>query len=301
MTPSRSPAPLHRRMAALTTALALAASLLTGLASPVRASASSARDATQLLELINRERASDGDRALTLHSRLSALARAHSREMARNAGSGCSGASLHHRRPSDRGVGSRAEYVGENVGCNAAEGMSEARQTQWLHELLMDSPTHRRNILEDRASHVGIGTYRDGEHGLWVTQVFVELDDDTPRGAPQARRPADAPAPEDARPPSGAESAGSPRTDSRDPEPAATGPPGTAPESPPGQAREPDPDPPRDTTPSPVTQASRPADPPELLTTLLDRTDRSGPTAAVLDRVSGLIGVLRSLWIVLTG
>ena len=58
--------------------------------------------------------------------------------------------------------------VGENVG----RGPSVAA----LHEALMDSPSHRDNILDERYTQLGIGiARRDG--AVWVTQVFRTPED----------------------------------------------------------------------------------------------------------------------------
>ncbi|MFO7962123.1 MAG: CAP domain-containing protein [Nitriliruptoraceae bacterium] len=125
-----------------------------------------------LVSALNSARASQGLPALEIAGELTSVARSHSRVMA-------DGDHLHHNPDLGSAV-TGWRKVGENVG----RGPSVSS----IHDALMDSPGHRRNILDGDWTHVGMGVVvQDGQ--LWVTQVFR-----TPRDA----APAPAPAPEPA-------------------------------------------------------------------------------------------------------
>ncbi|HXF74080.1 MAG TPA: CAP domain-containing protein [Actinomycetota bacterium] len=111
----------------------------------------------QMLELINRARASRDLPKLSLSPSLSKKAKRHSAEMAARG-------SIFHTEdlravlaPYDWSVG------GENVGAGfSVEG---------LHDAFMDSPPHRENVLRASFRRVGIGFVR-ADGALWVTVIF---------------------------------------------------------------------------------------------------------------------------------
>jgi len=123
------------------------------------------------LELLQADRARNGLPALELDAELSAVARAHSRDM-RDAGF------FGHRSPSTGLVGDRlatARYRStahaENLARN--DSIAEAQAS------LMDSVGHRRNLLDPLFTRVGVGLARadaESEEGRaeWhLTQVFA--------------------------------------------------------------------------------------------------------------------------------
>ena len=98
--------------------------------------------------LINRARGSAGLRALDLSSRLSRRAHRHSLQMAQSN-------TLYH---------SGSVPGGENVGY--------AGSLQEVHNLLMNSSSHRANILSRGFDRVGVGVVR-GNGLVWVTEIFA--------------------------------------------------------------------------------------------------------------------------------
>lgn len=125
---------------------------------------------SQFVSALNAARASQGLPALAIAGDLTSVARSHSRVMADTN-------HLHHNPDLGAAV-SGWRKVGENVG----RGPSVSS----IHEALMNSPGHRRNILDADWTQLGMGVVvKDGQ--LWVTQVFR-----TPANA----APAPAPAPE---------------------------------------------------------------------------------------------------------
>ena len=62
--------------------------------------------------------------------------------------------------------------AGGFVVLRAAENLARSTTPSRAHQTLMESPSHRANILDPSLTHVGIGVARqNGE--LVVTQIFV--------------------------------------------------------------------------------------------------------------------------------
>lgn len=77
-----------------------------------------------------------------------------------------SGETVAHRLKA-RGYGYR--FVGENV----ARVKNAANPAGFAHSLLMESPSHRRNILSSKYRKVGVGVAMRGDT-VWITQVYVQ-------------------------------------------------------------------------------------------------------------------------------
>jgi uncharacterized protein YkwD len=129
--------------------------------------------AARLVELLNRERRADGLRELRVLPRLVQMARAHSATMGAD-NAPCQEPYLHHN-PNLSDQVQPASSWGENVAC--------AGDPDQMHQALMHSPGHRRNILGDW-NVVGVGAY-DGRL-LWGTEVFATVPADELAGATSA-------------------------------------------------------------------------------------------------------------------
>ena len=144
---------------------ALLASTLVGL-SPAPASATGP-NTSSILSAVNSARANAGRRPLSLRSDLSAVAYRWSQHMAATG-------TLAHNPNLTRQV-SHWRWVGENVGYGPSWSAVETA--------LMNSPSHRANILDRDYSQIGIGVVvRNGR--VWVTQVFR-----SPSGSVSASKP----------------------------------------------------------------------------------------------------------------
>jgi hypothetical protein len=150
-----SPAsPLRRLSSAVwVLAVALAASLLVA-PTPAQA-ATDVRAEQDFISLVNIERAKRGLHALVIRNDLTSVARTHSVRMADQN-------HLHHNPNLSRDV-TNWQRLAENVG----RGPSVTS----LHTALMNSEGHRRNILDDRVTEIGVGVEVRGST-VWVTQVF---------------------------------------------------------------------------------------------------------------------------------
>ena len=155
---------------------------------------------------IGDERAARGLAGYVVAPDLVDVARRHAEEMRRQQ-------RLHHNpRLGDDVQGWQA--VGENVGVGPS--------VEAIHQKLMESPSHRDNILSGRFTEVGVGVVVDGAD-LWVVQVFR-----LPRAAASSE-PAPAASSEPASPPpSGSTEPSSPPPSPREPRPAPAATPGPA-------------------------------------------------------------------------
>jgi uncharacterized protein YkwD len=117
--------------------------------------------AAEVVVLTNRERAEAGCRALTVDDRLSAAAQGHSEDMAEQGF--FSHTSLDGRDFVDR---IRATGYPSPGAENIARGQTSAREVMadW-----MDSPGHRRNILDCELTEIGVGF---DDRGYFWTQNF---------------------------------------------------------------------------------------------------------------------------------
>ncbi|HNK47027.1 MAG TPA: CAP domain-containing protein [Pseudomonadota bacterium] len=122
-----------------------------------------------LLKLLNRDRTEAGLPALVPDERLSHIARMHSDEMAKRH-------AVFHHSPT---TGTPEDRVRRAKIKNAilAENLAQAPTEEEAERSLMDSPGHRRNILDRQLTRVGIGvatqTALHGGLQLYVTQLFI--------------------------------------------------------------------------------------------------------------------------------
>jgi uncharacterized protein YkwD len=119
----------------------------------------------QMLALLNVERAREGVGPLVMDETVVPVARAHSRDMWERS-------YFSHTNPDGedpfarmREGGVRFVYAGENLAL--------ARTVVQAHQGLMNSPGHRRNILDSGFTRVGIGVINGGVYGKMFTQNFA--------------------------------------------------------------------------------------------------------------------------------
>lgn len=143
-----------RLAARLAAAAALCGSLLAASAGSASALAPDLEEA--FVARIAAERQAGGRGPLTVAADLVDVARRHSATMAaRNR--------LYHNPGLGTEVGNWLK-VGENVGTGAT--------VDNIHAALMESPTHRDEILRPAFTQVGVGAVTGPDGALWVTQIF---------------------------------------------------------------------------------------------------------------------------------
>ncbi len=70
----------------------------------------------------------------------------------------------HHQSPPNGGL------IGENIFYCAV--FNDVYGVDYGHAALMNSPTHRANILEPRFEEIGVGIHRSQSGEIWVTEMF---------------------------------------------------------------------------------------------------------------------------------
>jgi uncharacterized protein YkwD len=120
---------------------------------------------SQVVTLVNQERAKAGCGALTVDSRLTAAARGHSQDMAvRNY--------FDHNTPEGVTPWTRITNAGYHFSA-AAENIAEGQITPTsVMDAWMNSPGHRANILNCSLKNIGVGLAYNARHTPYWTQDF---------------------------------------------------------------------------------------------------------------------------------
>jgi uncharacterized protein YkwD len=142
------------------------AMILTTAAAPVLAGPVTAGPESEVLALINQERARKGCGPLTMNTQLSKAAARHAEAMAREdffSHTGANGSTLRSRTRS-------AGYHGRSLAENIAAGYATPAQTV---EKWMASPGHRENILTCKYTETGIGLYYDPDDAPLPGQKYA--------------------------------------------------------------------------------------------------------------------------------
>lgn len=126
---------------------------------------------SQILGLVNQERARAGQKPLKLSARLAVVARGHSYDMAMRH-------YLAHNSP--EGVAPGGRIAGVGIGYQAAgeniymdnyadpDGVARRAMQGW-----MSSPAHHANLVSSKFTETGVGIARSADGGTYVTQDFV--------------------------------------------------------------------------------------------------------------------------------
>lgn|GEM_PF-2423983 len=129
----------------------------------------------QFVELVNKERRARDISELTVAPLLVQTARAKSREMCDLNYWGHESPDKKRRTAMYRLLDALPEQpktmlVGENL-YFCTEVLVESG-----HKALMNSPTHRKNILNPEYKYIGIGAYIAKDKRFWVTEHFLKID-----------------------------------------------------------------------------------------------------------------------------
>jgi uncharacterized protein YkwD len=122
-------------------------------------------DEQKMLMLVNNERTKAGVGPLTMSDALVAVARAHSRDMFERRYFGHN--SPEGQTPADRMHADSVMFTA------AGENLAYAPDLMTAHTGLMNSPEHKKNILDPAFHKVGIGIITTASWGMMVTQDFT--------------------------------------------------------------------------------------------------------------------------------
>ena len=148
----------------------------------------------QLVALTNQSRANAGRRALRVDSALTSIARYRSKDMiTRNYFS-------HSIPPSGKSVfnvmserGYCFNLAGENIGWNT---YPDDVATAQIHQMFMNSPSHRENIMGRAWDVIGVGAYKGADGKKMWTVLFADKCGTAPKATPRpTARPTPKPAP----------------------------------------------------------------------------------------------------------
>ncbi len=120
----------------------------------------------QLFEALNRERTAQGLSALQWDNALFKAARQHALRMLNLN-------MLEHQLPSELNLEGRLAEAGARFSV-IAENIAIGSNPQIIHAGWMDSPGHRKNILDPRLTSVGVAAVR-GPGGLFAVQDFSQM------------------------------------------------------------------------------------------------------------------------------
>ncbi len=122
-------------------------------------------DEEKMLDLVNAERAKVGVGKLIVDDAMTAVARAHSKDMFERR-------YFSHINPEGQSPGDRLQNAGIAFTV-AGENIAYAPDLATAHQGLMNSPGHRANILDPAFHRVGIGIISTDTWGLMITQDFA--------------------------------------------------------------------------------------------------------------------------------
>jgi uncharacterized protein YkwD len=118
-----------------------------------------------LVNMVNAERISMGVTPVSMSDELTQVARAHSRDMFLRR-------YFAHNTPEGKTPGDRITEAGI-IYHLAGENLAYAPSVTVAHSGLMNSPEHKKNILDPEFRHIGIGIISTDSFGLMVTQDFT--------------------------------------------------------------------------------------------------------------------------------
>lgn len=118
-----------------------------------------------MLELVNKERAKSATAPLEQENNITQIAREYSKDMAKRN-------YFCHFSPEGKDVGDRLSETNISYAV-AGENLAFAPSVTTAHTGLMNSPGHKRNILDPAFRKVGIGVIDAGIYGKVFVQVFT--------------------------------------------------------------------------------------------------------------------------------
>lgn len=118
-----------------------------------------------MLKLVNQARSQNNVAPLQVDTELANVARLKSQDMIDNN-------YFSHNSPKYGSPFAMMKDFGINY-VQAGENIAGNQNVQNAHNALMNSPGHRKNILDPKFTHIGIGIKKGGPYGNMFTQMFI--------------------------------------------------------------------------------------------------------------------------------
>jgi len=131
----------------------------------VQAAVNVSAEEARMLELVNQARNAAGLPSLLVDQQLTDFARSYSQEMIQYNFFG-------HESPVSGGLQQRIQARGIKGWTLAGENIAKAPNVEVAFQALMNSPSHRQNILRPEFNCIGVGVV-PGPGGLYITQEFM--------------------------------------------------------------------------------------------------------------------------------
>ncbi|MDP7253074.1 MAG: CAP domain-containing protein [Planctomycetota bacterium] len=138
--------------------------ILMALAGTLSADSFMIRYESDMLKMVNRDRARHRLPALEIDDRLTQVARGHSKDMAVHGFFG-------HKSPNS-GAPADRYHKARIASARLTENVALHQSVSAAQKRLMESPGHRKNLLDPKVTHIGIGIYRR-RRDLYITQNFL--------------------------------------------------------------------------------------------------------------------------------
>jgi uncharacterized protein YkwD len=122
-------------------------------------------DSSRLLSLVNEARAAASLTGLEIDEDLCEVAMAHAKDMALSGFFG-------HVSPNAGTLAARVRKAGVSA-ARLAENLAGNTSVEGAHEMLMESASHKGNIMSAHFTRIGIAVYRGGPYGLMIVEVFA--------------------------------------------------------------------------------------------------------------------------------
>lgn len=126
-------------------------------------------DEMMMLEYVNSERASRGINTLTADLRLVTFARSYAHEMATRD-------FFSHVSPITGNLLARVNRAGFKHWVLAGENLADAHSVKDAFQALMESPSHKVNMLDPRYSSMGVAAVEGGDYGSIYVQEFMAFE-----------------------------------------------------------------------------------------------------------------------------
>lgn len=133
------------------------------------------QDERQMMEMLNNARITHGVKPLAIEPKLMIMARSYANEMVAYD-------FIDHVSPISGDLRTRIDKVNIKGWTMAGENIAASVSIEVAFDMLMNSETHRNNILRPIYTHVGVGVVDSESYGKVMVQEFMAIPKPNPKG-----------------------------------------------------------------------------------------------------------------------